>query len=819
MTTAAKLQAVIEAQTKHFDKRMDEVDARLDVLAVEGSKKVETFEKRTKASFDRTGKALKSFAANMTIGLSLPLTALGKTTFDAAIQMDGLKRTLQTIMGDSRAAAIEFDKLSRAAKLPGLDLRQAIQGSANLQSIGFSADDARRSLVQVANELAKFGGGKEEFSRMVVNLTQVSGAAMLAGDELREMSAIVPTLRKALVEMYGTADTKKIKELGISGKQFIQDWTNWLAKQTRASADSMKNMVDNFEQELFEMKAQLGEALIPVAREILPQIIKGVKDLVTWFKNLAPETQTLVVKMGLLAVALGPVSGVLSGLVGILRVGGSVITWYRSLSVATDSATAAQLRLNAAMLKGIGFAGKAAGLAGVALSLGGTDDYQAANSRRFQSWLKDTTEGKELADLVRKGGPSALMEKYLKEYAQYGSKAKMAAADSVKKVLPDIYSAFPDIKKKWTKTVSGKPLELQLLDTVDWMRGMITSQGVVNGSSKLNGGNVPFKVDPSAISSPGVAFGENIGGNISKLVDWEGLAAFVEPATAALNKFKEGLKQVAVERAKLLDPRTEVADFFQMDLGEFKLLDEETQKLARGRFEVERWAKAIPDLFNYLNGLGDTAQSAFDQAADAQKRWAENGIAAFKAWFQSLQDIKSAGLAKELQHAVDAASEQIDKFGSDEIVTKAQRMKDLWLDVADGIGGAFANAFRDLDQGFDNFFSNVVEGVNDMILDISAQIIKAQLTKLIVGAFGLGSIAGKASGGPVSGGTPYVVGEKGPELFIPKSSGHIVPNHKMGGGTTIVMNITTPDAGSFRRSQNQIMQDAYRRAALLDQQG
>jgi hypothetical protein len=41
-------------------------------------------------------------------------------------------------------------------------------------------------------------------------------------------------------------------------------------------------------------------------------------------------------------------------------------------------------------------------------------------------------------------------------------------------------------------------------------------------------------------------------------------------------------------------------------------------------------------------------------------------------------------------------------------------------------------------------------------------------------------IIGKASGGPVYANTPYIVGERGPELFVPGQSGGIVPNNKMG---------------------------------------
>ena len=41
---------------------------------------------------------------------------------------------------------------------------------------------------------------------------------------------------------------------------------------------------------------------------------------------------------------------------------------------------------------------------------------------------------------------------------------------------------------------------------------------------------------------------------------------------------------------------------------------------------------------------------------------------------------------------------------------------------------------------------------------------------------------GKALGGQVQARRPVVVGEKGPELLVPRTSGTIIPNGKMGGG-------------------------------------
>lgn len=63
----------------------------------------------------------------------------------------------------------------------------------------------------------------------------------------------------------------------------------------------------------------------------------------------------------------------------------------------------------------------------------------------------------------------------------------------------------------------------------------------------------------------------------------------------------------------------------------------------------------------------------------------------------------------------------------------------------------------------------------------------------------------RAAGGPVDGGVPYLVGEKGPELFVPSSNGAITPNHALGGGRPqITLNVQAHDAQSFMKSEPQI---------------
>jgi hypothetical protein len=58
-----------------------------------------------------------------------------------------------------------------------------------------------------------------------------------------------------------------------------------------------------------------------------------------------------------------------------------------------------------------------------------------------------------------------------------------------------------------------------------------------------------------------------------------------------------------------------------------------------------------------------------------------------------------------------------------------------------------------------------------------------------IASLGAAAAGARASGGPVSADTPYLVGERGAELFVPNTSGAIVPNSKLGGGGDVTVNL------------------------------
>jgi hypothetical protein len=135
-----------------------------------------------------------------------------------------------------------------------------------------------------------------------------------------------------------------------------------------------------------------------------------------------------------------------------------------------------------------------------------------------------------------------------------------------------------------------------------------------------------------------------------------------------------------------------------------------------------------------------------------------------------------------------------------------------WRDVIGQVG-------MDLSQMAGNWLSGLVSGtvkLKDLWKDLLSYAIRffTSSNSPFMSLFG----GARASGGPVLPGSAYLVGEQGPEIFMPPGAGRIISNgdsRRMlasGHGGTI-MNIYTPDANSFHRSGRQIARDWQRRMA------
>tara|TARA_R110001583_G_scaffold8758_2_gene41450 strand:- start:3116 stop:4600 length:1485 start_codon:yes stop_codon:yes gene_type:complete len=132
---------------------------------------------------------------------------------------------------------------------------------------------------------------------------------------------------------------------------------------------------------------------------------------------------------------------------------------------------------------------------------------------------------------------------------------------------------------------------------------------------------------------------------------------------------------------------------------------------------------------------------------------------------------------------------------------------DALKDAAKGFGVAMANdfagSFATAVVSGENFLVSMGQIFKDLAKQIMAMIIKAAVLAAIFAMIpgmapaasaggatdfmGLltGGLTGKAGGGSVVAGQPYMVGESGPEMFMAGQSGTIIPNNNLGGGSVI----------------------------------
>ena len=139
---------------------------------------------------------------------------------------------------------------------------------------------------------------------------------------------------------------------------------------------------------------------------------------------------------------------------------------------------------------------------------------------------------------------------------------------------------------------------------------------------------------------------------------------------------------------------------------------------------------------------------------------------------------------------------------------------DFFENIRDKLAASGVGDFmKTLEDGFIKAGQLLEDALTDAVLTGKASFsdladhIKKVLAKALIQKFITGPILGLmglADGGPAKAGTPYVVGEEGPELFVPNQSGTVIPNDEMasggsgmGMGTQVTYNINAIDSRSF----------------------
>lgn len=211
-----------------------------------------------------------------------------------------------------------------------------------------------------------------------------------------------------------------------------------------------------------------------------------------------------------------------------------------------------------------------------------------------------------------------------------------------------------------------------------------------------------------------------------------------------------------------------------------------TQERKRQVFEDQ--FRSIDDrraiLEGILNGNEQEVKNAILLRDLYQEHGVENGEILYQNELNVQQLEEQVKKQKELQEAQKAAAAEMDQ---------------LYKSIGDSIQTGIVDSLTAAVEGT----KSLAEVASDTLRSLANILLKFGL-QTALGSLGGGNKdsiftklfgGGRASGGTVKGGTSYLVGERGPELFTPGRSGSIAPSNAMGGVNVGTINISVENTG------------------------
>jgi hypothetical protein len=237
--------------------------------------------------------------------------------------------------------------------------------------------------------------------------------------------------------------------------------------------------------------------------------------------------------------------------------------------------------------------------------------------------------------------------------------------------------------------------------------------------------------------------------------------------------------------------------------------------------------KVIPALSSMATSIGKDLEGPLQTVKGVLTDFV---IPAFKALYDFMKDFVAPFFASVFGKALEGLSNAFSKVknaigdNSTELEPLFTLFKSVATFVTKTIGPAIGTVLKVAFEVLGEAIAAVIKGVSKVVgfLDDMIDRVKAfiklvkdnplvkGISNVIDNVFG----GGRATGGPVSSGTSYLVGEQGPELFTPKRNGSIIPNGSLGGGRGTVINLTVNGAidpeGTARAIINVLNNSTYR---------
>lgn len=380
-------------------------------------------------------------------------------------------------------------------------------------------------------------------------------------------------------------------------------------------------------------------------------------------------------------------------------------------------------------------------------------------------------------------------------------KAQSSLATTLKNVTSATDSQIAAVEKYITKTSLAKGVtDDQLRPSLD---RLLKSTGDVAEAQRLQ----TLALDVAAgsgrsLESVSAALGRAYDGNTSALSRLGVGLTSTELKTMTFDQITKILSETFAGQA------TVQADTFAGKLDRLKIAFDEGKETV-GSFVLDAITplvtlfveKVIPVVQDLATNIGEDLRPTFERLS---KFFTETLIPIFKEWWNFLNTIVIPGIKKTVGPIIDGLFTAFDKIAKSikDNETNLKPLFSLFKSVATFVSDKLAPALGtilgtalkvlgSLVSGLVTGFSKLVSVINSVVSAVKSLIDLVRNNPLVSGISNLISSTfggGRAAGGSVNSRTAYTVGENGPELFVPNTSGRIIPNNAGGSVVNITVN-------------------------------
>jgi len=816
----------IEVDARDVDKAVKGL-RDMGVAAQRAGGKVSKYEKDTKKATRATDKMSKS-SKRLTRTFSFLGVGLGGLTFGslarqigtATTQLNNIEATMRVAAGSSEAAAEQLAFIREESERLGLFLpavaKQMAQFSAAARGTSITGQELKTIFTGISEASRAMGLTAPETEGAMKALQQMMSKGKVSAEELRQqlgerMPGSIQIMAQSLG--VGTQELFKMMENGeLLSDEVLPKFGRQLQKvfgfEATKQANKLAASIDRLRTSFFDLMAQ--DQGLPGASLAINELAKAVgssefqkgfdtfvqmisKFMATVAKNL-DHIVTLVKLLG--ATGLGLVAAqsvkILSSLV-------AVITSLTGRIIATNAATVSLIGNMTALSAVISrvawpIAAVTAVASAIAIFTSNTKQAKAAT----KDWVNLLPS---LNEDITKLGKDAL-EGIVSE-----GKSDIKELESIEARMQEIRNKIQSAKRGSFGQMGG-PVQRSLEQELKTLRSLTRSySGVREQTEKAERALFFYRMERLESNSVDKEAIKNIKDQseaIRTLGNFnEEIASSLELADAATQVGKAFETLYPEDLEKRNKAITEFMENYVM----------QSEEAANNTKSLSQQVKDFQDKFGVIAEIDPQVSAAFE-LADQLARIKE----------LNLSKERTISLEKQAMEAYRESNKEVDELEKNlgKIEIPMSKIERDAKEVADAIRGDLSNSITDVIMD--------VESLSDAFVALADQIARTMIQKQISDpiAEGLSGFATNAIGSLFGGGNPAatvaqggsaapppsvrtdsgrffqglfanggnvqknraaIVGERGPEMFVPGQDGRIIPNTEMGGGGDVTVNI------------------------------